>query len=169
MYLALIQSQPMDTKHKEDNPGPKKKIEDPLISDILRALFKYENIEFESVGLIHWKIIEDTVVAEPLKTLGDIATLSKDGGYHIAIKHALISDIEEESIEIPEINVEVSFKNGQWSDPRIYTDYESCTPQCSSPEALQSRLEKLKEKVAGGLQLVSLVLRVANELRDMLG
>lgn len=148
-----------------ENPAHKKA--EPLVSDILKTLFQHEGIEFKSVVLIHWRVVEDNVIPKVLNTLGDLCALSRDGNYHIAIKNVKIWDIEKEPIETPEINVEVSLENGRWSEPRIYTDFETCSPDSASPEALSTRLIKIVERLKGTLGLIMIIMRISESLHDL--
>jgi len=151
----------------ETSEDPSTKENELLVSDIFKDLFKYQGIEFASVALIHWKVVEDKIIPQPVNTLREIAALCGDGNYHIAIKNAVISGIEDEPFETPEINIEVALEDGKWSEPRIYTDFETCSQQSATPEALSERLERVKENFIGILLIASLLLKIANDLRDL--
>ncbi len=155
----------MNGKDILENPGRKE--DEILISEILEAIFRHKDIKFESVRLIHWKVTEDNVVGLQITTLGDFISVSGDGHYHFAITNALILGIEKEPIEVPDIDIEVSFENGKWSDPRVYTDYESCSPESSTPEALWVRNGEIKETLKGVLELLALILRIINSVCNL--
>ncbi len=156
----------MEMKRESENLGRRKQ-GDMLVSDILKELFKYAGIDFDSVALIHWMVVKDDIIPQLIHNLGEIASFCGDGSYQIAIKNAVISGIEKETIEMPLINVEVSLRNDQWSELRIYTDIETCSPQSATPEALRTRLGKVRESIKEILHLVILIMKIAENLRDL--
>ena len=148
-----------------NNSGPKGG--ELSVPDILRVLFEYAGIQSKSVTLLHWKITDDEIVPQAIQTLDDIHSFCGDGNYHISINKALILGIQTEPVEIPEINIEVTLADSKWSEPRIYTDFESCSLESATPEALTERLKRIQGIIIGILRLINLLWEVAEKLGEL--
>lgn len=161
----MLQSLQMGNKHISKNPDPKR--DEPLVEDILKVAFRLSGIEIESAVLLRWRIVDDIILAHPLITLGDLFREFGDGNYQLAISNAVLSGIEKESFGIPNINVEVAYINGQWSELRAYTDFEEFGPEYATQQALHGRLERVKENLRGVLELIPLLARIAESVREL--
>jgi len=138
---------------------------DILLVDILREVFRLVGIEFKSGVFLRWRVVDDRVIPRVIESLADLLREFIDGSYQLTISEVTISGIEKEPFTVPEIVVEVACENSQWSEPRIYTDYESFGPEHNTPQALQARLEKIKDTFRKVLPYISLVVDIAKSVR----
>jgi len=132
-----------------------------IVADILKEVFKLEGIEFKSSIFLRWRVIDDRMLPRVIESLTDLIREFTDGSYQFTFTDATISGIEKEPFTVPEIVVEVAYQDGQWSEPRLYTDYECFGPEHNTPQALQARLEKIKEHLKAVLPFISLVVDIA--------
>lgn len=136
-----------------------------LIADILREVFKYQGMEFSSCTFLRWRVIDDHLIPRVIESITDLVRELTDGNYQLTIGEVTIHRIEKEPFTVPEITIEVACENSQWSEPRIYTTYETFGPEHDTPQALQARLEKIKGALKIVLPYITLVAEIAKTMR----
>lgn len=139
-----------------------------LLSNILKEVFKREGIEFTTSTFLRWRVIDDRTIPRVIKSLTDLLTEFTDGSYQLTLSEVKISHIEKEPFTISEITIEVACENGQWSEPRIYTDTEEFGPEHDTPQALYARLQKIKETFKVVLPYITLVIEIAKLIRGFI-
>lgn len=138
-----------------------------LLADILREVFEREGIEFKSSTFLRWRVIDDRVVPRVIESLTDLLTEFTDGSYQLTLSEVRISRLEKEPFTVPEITIEVACENSQWSELRIYTDYEEFGPEHDTPEALHARLQRIKEVFRVVLPYITLAVEIAKWVRGL--
>ena len=154
----------MKEEHPSGNPRPRE--DEPLISSILKAALSLQGIECESAVFLSWRVIGGRPLAHPIITLGDLFREFGDGSYQLAITGATISGIEKQPFAVPEINVQLDYEAGQWSEPTIFTDQEEFGPEHENPQALHARLDKIKQNLPRVLSLIVLFSKAAQSVRE---
>lgn len=138
-----------------------------LLADILREVFKREGVEFKSSVFLRWRVIDDRVSPRVIESLKDLLTEFTDGSYQLTLSEVTIHRIEKDPFAVPEITVEVACENGQWSEPRIYTDYEDFGPEHDTPQALHVRATRIKEVFKVVLPYITLAVEIAKSIRGL--
>ena len=138
-----------------------------LLADIVRQVLEHEGVQFKSFVFLRWRVIDDRILPRPIQSVIDLLTEFTDGSYQLTLSEVRISHIEKEPFTVPEITIEVAYENGQWGEPRLYTDYEEFGPEHATPQALQARLEKIKDALKIVLPYVSLIVEIAKNVRAL--
>jgi len=138
------------------------------ISDILKAAFKHEGIEFESATFQRWQVVDDNILPRPIDTISALFREIRDGRYHLAITGARISVSGKAPFEIPWICAEIVFSNGQWSEPSFFNDEE--TYDLADPETTQTldaRLRGAKTKVKVAFDWIVMIMKLIDTARRL--
>lgn len=156
----------MANKHLLENEGGDP--DDTTILDILKMSFGEAGIEFESATFLRWHIVDDHVFPRPINTLPDLFREFRDGTYQLAINNAEISVSGKKSFKIPWINIEITYRDGQWSEPRIYHDDETYDPaNHETAQTLSARLQIVKQNIWKALQWTATMFAIAEAIRRL--
>ena len=148
--------------------GDQPKEIDPItISDILKAALAHEGINCESATFLRWQSADDTILACPITTLPSLFREFRDGSFQLIITKATISRLGKVSFDVPQINVEAAYANGQWSELRIYNDYETTDHEVETSQTLEARLRRLEDILKAALEWLVLIVKLALGIRDM--
>lgn len=147
----------MKNAHISENSDPNE--DDPLILDILKAVFKHEGIEFESATFLRWQIVDDNILPRPIDTISTLFREFRDGTYQLAISNVKISVSGKKPFDIPWICIESTYSNGQWSEPGIFHDDETFDPaNHETAQTLYARLQTVKQSVKAALEWIAKIL-----------
>ena len=131
------------------------------LDNIIKEIFAIAGINFERVDFLYWKEVEGRPDPVPkfIESLPEFFDNLVDGRkYQIIIKDAKISRIEQNPFSIPEIFVETSYDHNEWSELKVYDDYEDFCNEDRSAQDIYGRLHKLKARFKDLLQFLLMVL-----------
>jgi len=154
----------MSDKQVPENPNHIR--DETLILDILKAAFRHEGIEFESATFLRWQVVNDTILPRPIDTISALFRELREGKYHFTITGAKISVSGKAPFGIPWICAEITYSDGQWSEPALYNDEETYElTDTETAQTLEARLRGAKEKIRAALTWITEIVKIAEGLR----
>lgn len=154
----------MSDKHESENPNHIRT--ELLVLDILKEAFRHEGIEFESATFHRWQVVDDNILPLPIDTISALLRELRDGRYQLTINQAMISVSGKAPFEIPWICVEITYSDGQWSEPTILHDEETYDPaNHETAQTLDARLKGVKPKFKAALGWVAVIKKTVETIR----
>lgn len=155
-------------KDKSVSENPNHERGDPSISDIFKAAFKHEGIEFKSATFLRWQVVDDNILPRPIDTISALFREFGDGRYQLTLNQAMISVSGKAPFEIPWICVEIAYGDGQWSEPTILHDKETYDlADTETAQTLDARLRGTKLKLKAALDWVIVIVKIVETIRRL--
>jgi hypothetical protein len=163
MVLELPQMENEDKLRNSDSQG-----EGPTISDLLKAAFKHEGIDFESATLLRWQIVDDNVIPRPINTMEAFFKEFRDGRYQLTINRVKIHASGKAPIETDWLCAEIACSNGKWLEPAIFHDdgtYDVAEQETA--QTIEAKFRTAATNLKTALDWVVTVIQIAEAIRRL--
>ena len=139
------------------------------IEDLFRELFAYSDISFENASFFRWMAIDDRLIPRPIQTIPDLIQQFHDGRYHLHLTKVSINGLEGGDLDIENLDAELIFEDGKWTDHWVFTDEETFWPEIKGksedlPSALTLRFDGITERIMKVLNLLRTVFGIIERL-----